>query len=58
MVFFNTWKGHLGRNIGVLFAWIALMNIIGVLMAIYSNRKAKALEAKEKAQKAGSTEKT
>lgn len=48
MVFFDTWKGHLGRNIGVLIAWIALMNIGGVSMAIFSNRKAKALEAKGK----------
>ncbi|EGW29883.1 uncharacterized protein SPAPADRAFT_63505 [Spathaspora passalidarum NRRL Y-27907] len=28
VVFFNTWKGHLGRNIGILVMWIVVMNIV------------------------------
>lgn len=28
VVFFNTYKGNMGRNIGILIVWIVLMNII------------------------------
>lgn len=48
VVFFNTWKGELGRNIGVLCAWIVVMNILIIYMAIHTNRAAKAAKAKEK----------
>lgn len=50
VVFFNTWKGHLGRNIGVLIIWIVVGNIILVFVTAWASRRAKRI-AKEQRRK-------
>lgn len=47
VVFFNTWKGVLGRNIGVLVAWIVLTNLI----LLYTIKLGLIKEEKEKLAK-------
>ncbi|CAH2355915.1 uncharacterized endoplasmic reticulum membrane protein [[Candida] railenensis] len=47
VVFFDTWKGALGRNIGVLVAWIVLTNII----LLYTIKLGSIKEEKEKLAK-------
>ncbi|KAK6199950.1 putative multidrug/nitrosoguanidine resistance protein [Scheffersomyces amazonensis] len=51
IVFFNTWKGHLGRNLGVLVIWIILTNILLIFNVRWCDRRAKRLAAEEKKKK-------
>ncbi|KAL6450495.1 SNG1 Nitrosoguanidine resistance protein SNG1 [Candida maltosa Xu316] len=42
VAYFDAWKGHMGRNIGVLIAWIAVSNIsLPFVMRWLAKRKAK-----------------
>lgn len=50
VVFFNTWKGHLGRNIGILIVWIVVGNIVLMFVTAWANRRAKRI-AKEQRRK-------
>ncbi|RLV92910.1 Nitrosoguanidine resistance protein SNG1 [Spathaspora sp. JA1] len=51
VVFFDTWKGDLGRNIGVLVIWIVLMNALLVINIRWSNNRTKRKQAEEKEKK-------
>lgn len=46
VVFFDTWKGTLGRNYAVLVAWIIFANIILCCLLIHISRKKKEMAAK------------
>lgn len=48
VVFFNTWKGHLGRNIGILIIWIVVMSILMSIIAVYVDKKVKKASQKTK----------
>ncbi|KAJ8140269.1 hypothetical protein OY671_006538 [Metschnikowia pulcherrima] len=39
VIFFDTWKGTLGRNYGILAAWIVLTNIVLCFILSYISRK-------------------
>ncbi|KAG7660640.1 uncharacterized protein J8A68_005906 [[Candida] subhashii] len=49
VVFFDTWKGTLGRNIGVLVAWIVVMNVLLVFNNRWSYKRSKRVEHEKKA---------
>ena len=51
VLFFNTWKGHMGRLLGILIIWIVFTNILLVGFIIYTNRKEKAKQLKEAREK-------
>ena len=47
VAYFNAWKGHMGRNIGILFAWMVVSNAaLPFVMKWLANKKAKAEEQK------------
>ncbi|KAK6454352.1 uncharacterized protein RJT20DRAFT_219 [Scheffersomyces xylosifermentans] len=50
VVFFDTWKGNLGRNLGILVTWIVVMNVVLVFTVRWANKRTKRIadEAKEK----------
>ncbi|RCK66469.1 Nitrosoguanidine resistance protein SNG1 [Candida viswanathii] len=48
VVFFNTWKGHLGRNIGVLVVWIVVDNVILIFITGWTTRRAKRIAHEER----------
>lgn len=54
VVFFNTWKGTLGRNYGVLVAWVVVSNVLLCVILLYMSRKANRILAEK--QKAANTE--
>lgn len=48
VVFFNTWKGNLGRNYGILTAWIVVTNILlCYILKIVNDRRKKEIEARQ-----------
>lgn len=48
VVFFNTWKGTLGRNYGILAAWIVVTNILlCYILKIVNDRRKKEIEARQ-----------
>ncbi|KAG5419550.1 hypothetical protein I9W82_003318 [Candida metapsilosis] len=50
IVFFDTWKGHLGRNLGVLVIWIVVGNVLLLFVsdwAVKRARKKKALKERQ-----------
>ncbi|ODQ60768.1 hypothetical protein WICANDRAFT_89968 [Wickerhamomyces anomalus NRRL Y-366-8] len=49
VVFLNTYKGHMGRNIGILIAWIVVMNIILPFNLRNVKKYVRNVEAKAKA---------
>ncbi|KAK6871734.1 Nitrosoguanidine resistance protein SNG1 [Candida tropicalis] len=51
VVFFNTWKGHMGRNIGVLITWIAVGNIALVFISNWTTKRAKRKAREERRKK-------
>lgn len=51
VVLLDTYKGKMGRNIGVLVAWIVLMNVLLVFVVRWQSARAKRLKAKEEAEK-------
>ncbi|KAK6460879.1 hypothetical protein DFJ63DRAFT_298498 [Scheffersomyces coipomensis] len=48
IVFFDTWKGHLGRNLGVLVTWIVVTNLLLILNIRWCDRRAKKLAMAER----------
>ncbi|RCK65546.1 Nitrosoguanidine resistance protein SNG1 [Candida viswanathii] len=48
VVFFNTWKGHMGRNIGVLWIWIVVGNILLVFISNWASKRAKRIAREER----------
>ncbi|CAI5760462.1 unnamed protein product [Candida verbasci] len=48
VVFYNTWKGHLGRNLGILVCWIVVGNISLIFVSNWATNKAKRLAKKQK----------
>ncbi|KAI5970129.1 hypothetical protein CANMA_000740 [Candida margitis] len=48
VVFFNTWKGHLGRNLGVLIIWIVVGNVLLVLVSNWAVKRARRMQAAAK----------
>ncbi|KAI5965068.1 hypothetical protein KGF57_000861 [Candida theae] len=45
VVFFDTWKGHLGRNLGVLIIWIVVGNVLLVLVSNWAVKRARKKQA-------------
>lgn len=45
VVFFDTWKGHLGRHLGILIVWIVLLNISLVLLTNWNSKVMKQKQA-------------
>lgn len=45
VVFFDTWKGHLGRNLGVLIIWIVVGNVVLVLVSNWAVKRARKKQA-------------
>lgn len=45
VVFFDTWKGHLGRNLGVLIIWIVVGNIVLMLVSNWAVKRARKKQA-------------
>ncbi|RCK65385.1 Nitrosoguanidine resistance protein SNG1 [Candida viswanathii] len=54
VVFFNTWKGHLGRNIGILVVWIVVGNVVLVFITGWASRRAKRIANEKRSQQAKS----
>lgn len=54
VVFFNTWRGSLGRNYGILAAWVILTNIVlcYVLKIVNDRKKRQAMEKATMEEKA------
>lgn len=48
VVFFDTWKGNLGRNLGVLVIWIVVMNIVLVFNVQWANNRARRIATEKK----------
>lgn len=49
VAYFNAWKGHMGRNIGVLFAWMVVSNAaLPFVMKWLADKKAKEAEQQAK----------
>ncbi|RCK65891.1 Nitrosoguanidine resistance protein SNG1 [Candida viswanathii] len=53
VIFFNTYKGQFGRNIGIIFAWVVVLTALTPLTLIYfgkamAKKAAKAAQAAEK----------
>lgn len=44
IAYFNTWKGHIGRHIGVLCAWIVLANTILPFVIVRAAKKVSAMK--------------
>ena len=51
VVFFDTWKGHLGRNLGVLIIWIVVGNVSLLFVSHWSTQRAKKIALAEKQKK-------
>lgn len=51
VVFFNTWKGTLGRNYAVLAAWIVASNLLLVWILLFISRKMRQRMLAEKAKR-------
>ena len=51
IVFFDTWKGHLGRNLGVLIIWIVVGNVSLLFVSDWSTQRAKKIALAEKQKK-------
>ncbi|GMM36683.1 hypothetical protein DASC09_040080 [Saccharomycopsis crataegensis] len=60
VIFCDRWKGHMGRNIGVLVIWAVIGNlllpIVQTLVARKMKKKAQAAAAKEQEEKRGETD--
>lgn len=57
VVFFDTWKGHLGRNLGVLAVWIVVTQFLLLVIYQWQNKRVKRKEANAAQQKAKEAEK-
>lgn len=57
VVLFNTWKGHLGRHLGILVTWIVVSNICLVFNVRWELQRQKDAAAKAEAKKKEAKEK-
>ena len=48
VVFFNTWKGHMGRNFGILITWIVVGNVALVCISSWASKRAKRIAREER----------
>ncbi|KAL6450529.1 SNG1 Nitrosoguanidine resistance protein SNG1 [Candida maltosa Xu316] len=57
VVFFNTWKGTMGRNIGVLVIWLVVGNVALLFSGHWATKRARRLAREEKLKKKAEREK-
>lgn len=50
VVFFDTWKGNLGRNLGVLIIWIVVGNVVLILVSNWAVKRARRKQAQKSQQ--------